>query len=316
MHNARRVREGTVTITGSHPHSRWSFCAQGHRILSPYQASYPAILDIATSLSLKKLLGLRVGKSSHAFCDLARKTHRGAHHERTRAPYPAWPSSSRAAHAVPPYPLRRCVAPPQCLCSLGSVRRRGPSDLGGGILREHCCQRGARRHDATSRGAPPWGAGAGGRLGIQRPPRDCVSGTSGRPIAGHLHGTDCSVLPTPAEPRPAGLGETLLSSLGAPPGTAVYHHAAPRTGDARLGYPVCARPYSCTVPRQPPGFYGTGSRYRVAPPHAARRTATGAPALSLYGDWGRAEPVRPAHDSGPGADGIEWGDCSRCRMPL
>src|SRR5262249_46198140 len=107
MHNAMRVRGGTITITGSHPHSRWSLCAQGHSILSQYQASYPAIWDIATSLSLNKLLGLRVGKSSHAFCDLARKTHRGAHHGRTRAPYPAWPSSSRAAHAVPPYPLRR-----------------------------------------------------------------------------------------------------------------------------------------------------------------------------------------------------------------
>jgi hypothetical protein len=57
MHNAMRVREGTVTITGSHPHSRWSLCAQGHRMLSQYQASYPAILDIATSLSLKKLFG-------------------------------------------------------------------------------------------------------------------------------------------------------------------------------------------------------------------------------------------------------------------
>src|SRR4029434_7314394 len=178
-----------------------------------------------------------------------------------------------------------------------------PSGLGGGILREHGRQRGARRHGATSRRAPSWGAGAGGRLGIQRPARDCVSGTSGRSIACHLHGTDCSVLPTPAAPRPAGLGETLLSSPRAPPGTAVYHHAANRTGDARLGYPVCARPHSRTVSRQPPGFYGTGSRDRVAPPHAARRTATGAPALSLYGDWGRAEPVRPAHDSGPGAAG-------------
>src|SRR5262249_11075383 len=59
MHNAMRVREGTVTITGSHPHSRWSFCAPGHRMLSQYQASYPAILDIATSLSLTKLLGWR-----------------------------------------------------------------------------------------------------------------------------------------------------------------------------------------------------------------------------------------------------------------
>src|SRR6516225_8612621 len=57
MHNAMRVREGTVTITGSHPHSWWSFCAQGHSILSQYQASYPAILDIATSVSLNKLLG-------------------------------------------------------------------------------------------------------------------------------------------------------------------------------------------------------------------------------------------------------------------
>src|SRR5262249_26249592 len=45
MHNAMRVREGTVTITGSHPHSRWSLCAQGHSILSQYQALYPAILD-------------------------------------------------------------------------------------------------------------------------------------------------------------------------------------------------------------------------------------------------------------------------------
>jgi len=34
MHNAMRVREGTVTITGSHPHSRWSLCAQVHSILS------------------------------------------------------------------------------------------------------------------------------------------------------------------------------------------------------------------------------------------------------------------------------------------
>src|SRR6516165_66417 len=59
MHNAMRVREGTVTITGSHPHSRWSFCAQGHRMLSHYQASYPALLDIATSLSLTKLFGFK-----------------------------------------------------------------------------------------------------------------------------------------------------------------------------------------------------------------------------------------------------------------
>jgi hypothetical protein len=57
MHNAMRVREGTVIITGSPPRSRWSFWAQGHSILSQYQASYPAILDITTSLSLKKLLG-------------------------------------------------------------------------------------------------------------------------------------------------------------------------------------------------------------------------------------------------------------------
>jgi hypothetical protein len=53
-----RRREGAVTITGSHPHSRWSFCAQGHRMLSPYQASYPALWDMATSLSLKKLFGI------------------------------------------------------------------------------------------------------------------------------------------------------------------------------------------------------------------------------------------------------------------
>src|SRR5262244_3919871 len=59
MHNAMRVREGTVTITGSHPHSRWSFCAQGHRMLSQYQASYSAILDIATSLSFNKLFGFK-----------------------------------------------------------------------------------------------------------------------------------------------------------------------------------------------------------------------------------------------------------------
>jgi hypothetical protein len=57
MHNAMRVREGTVASTGSHPHSRWSLCAQGHSSLSQYQASYPAILDIATYLSLKKLFG-------------------------------------------------------------------------------------------------------------------------------------------------------------------------------------------------------------------------------------------------------------------
>src|SRR5215470_18058948 len=58
MHNAMRVREGTVTLTGSHPPSRWSFCAQGHSMLSQYQALYPAILDIATYLSLNKLLGV------------------------------------------------------------------------------------------------------------------------------------------------------------------------------------------------------------------------------------------------------------------
>jgi hypothetical protein len=54
-----RVREGTVTITGSPPHSRWSFCAQGQSMLSPYQASYPARLDSATSVSLNKLLGAK-----------------------------------------------------------------------------------------------------------------------------------------------------------------------------------------------------------------------------------------------------------------
>jgi hypothetical protein len=57
MHSTLRVREGTVTITGSHPHSRWSLCAQGHSILSQYQASYPAILDIATYVSLNTLFG-------------------------------------------------------------------------------------------------------------------------------------------------------------------------------------------------------------------------------------------------------------------
>jgi hypothetical protein len=57
MHNAMCVREGTVTITGSHPHSRWSLCAQRHSILTQYQAEYPAILDIATYLSLNKLFG-------------------------------------------------------------------------------------------------------------------------------------------------------------------------------------------------------------------------------------------------------------------
>src|SRR5215831_6738352 len=66
MHNAMRVREGTVTITGSHPHSRWSFCAQGHSILSQYQASYPAILDIVTYLSLNKLLGARAVEENPA----------------------------------------------------------------------------------------------------------------------------------------------------------------------------------------------------------------------------------------------------------
>src|SRR5215831_18183406 len=60
MHNAMRVREGPVTITGSHPHSRRSLCVQGHRMLSHYQASYPARLDMATSLSLNKLLGIGV----------------------------------------------------------------------------------------------------------------------------------------------------------------------------------------------------------------------------------------------------------------
>ena len=52
-----RVREGTVMLTGSPPHSLWSLCAQRHRILSQYQASYPALLDIAASLSLNKLFG-------------------------------------------------------------------------------------------------------------------------------------------------------------------------------------------------------------------------------------------------------------------
>ena len=36
----------------------WLSCyAQAYRILSEYQAEYPAILDIATSLSLNKLFG-------------------------------------------------------------------------------------------------------------------------------------------------------------------------------------------------------------------------------------------------------------------
>ena len=65
MHNAMRVREGTVTITGSHPHSRWSLAAQAHSILSQYQASYPALLDIATYLSLNKLLGHSMTRCKH-----------------------------------------------------------------------------------------------------------------------------------------------------------------------------------------------------------------------------------------------------------
>ena len=129
------------------------------------------------------------------------------------------PSSSRAAHAVPPHPLRRCVAPPQCLCRLGSVRRRGPSRLGGGIYASTVA-RGVQGDTAPPAGAPLPG------VRQSAPARDCVSGTFGRPIACHLHGTDCALLPTPAAPRPAGLGETLLSSPRAPPGTAVYHHAA------------------------------------------------------------------------------------------
>jgi len=60
-----RVREGTGTIMGSHPHSRWSVGAQGHHMLSPYQASYPAILNIATSMSLKKLLGRNIGSNNN-----------------------------------------------------------------------------------------------------------------------------------------------------------------------------------------------------------------------------------------------------------
>ena len=51
-----RVREGTVTITGSPPHSRWSFCAPGHRMLSHYQAAYPALWDSATSVSLNEVV--------------------------------------------------------------------------------------------------------------------------------------------------------------------------------------------------------------------------------------------------------------------
>src|SRR5215471_10169723 len=73
MHNAMRVREGTVTITGSYPHSRWSFCAQGHSILSQYQASYPAILDIATYLSLNKLLGVERARRDWRLAHMPRK---------------------------------------------------------------------------------------------------------------------------------------------------------------------------------------------------------------------------------------------------
>src|SRR5215471_13235338 len=105
-------------------------------------------------------------------------------------------------------------------------------------------------------------------------------------------------------------------SPGAPPGTGVDDYAAPRTGDAHLGYPVGARPHRRPVPRQPAGFYGTGATSRIVPPRAARRTATAAPTLSLYGDWGRAEPVRYAHDNRPGADGTGWGNCGRCDMLL
>ena len=58
MHNAMRVREGTVTITGSHPHSRWSFCAQGHSILSQYQAS--VVLENSNVAQLASALYLLV----------------------------------------------------------------------------------------------------------------------------------------------------------------------------------------------------------------------------------------------------------------
>jgi hypothetical protein len=44
--------------------SRWSCGAQGHRIVSEYQSEYPAILDIATDLSLNKLFGAAPGEKT------------------------------------------------------------------------------------------------------------------------------------------------------------------------------------------------------------------------------------------------------------
>src|SRR2546428_1688698 len=44
-------------IISSASNGRLSWGEQAYNILSQYQASYPAILDIATSLSLNKLLG-------------------------------------------------------------------------------------------------------------------------------------------------------------------------------------------------------------------------------------------------------------------
>ena len=49
-----RVREGTVTVTGSHPHSRWSLGAQGHSILSSYQASYPRWHSVSSGSAFER----------------------------------------------------------------------------------------------------------------------------------------------------------------------------------------------------------------------------------------------------------------------
>jgi hypothetical protein len=94
-----RVRAGTVTITGSYPHRRWSFCAQGHRMLSQYQASYPAILDMATSVSLTKLLCRSLQLISlHAW----RRTQEACYDEdRARLPCNIRPLSRLAALSLP-----------------------------------------------------------------------------------------------------------------------------------------------------------------------------------------------------------------------
>src|SRR5262249_47493962 len=76
-----------------HPHSRWSFCAQGHRMLSPYQASYPAILDIATYLSLTKLLGGRVAVAACKQYDVRLQTGTVSNSRSLRIGAPANPRS-------------------------------------------------------------------------------------------------------------------------------------------------------------------------------------------------------------------------------